>query len=147
MRVATTTDGETFVTEGAGEYAHDDEARCVACTGRSEGGGIAGSVLYIGREKLPLYRDGESPLRHRRRLAALKPHNVAPPDRSIGPGARRLPPALRKGACALRTAAGAVHHVSSLKYRATNLWEIPRRGPGGDPMFFMKFSVFNDVFR
>ena len=58
VRITTTTDGETFVTEGAGEYAHDDEAHYVAYTERDEHGSVTRSGLHIGREKLLLHRDG-----------------------------------------------------------------------------------------
>ena len=58
VRITTTTDGETFVTEGAGEYAHDDEAHYVAYTERDEHGSVTRAGLHIGREKLLLHRDG-----------------------------------------------------------------------------------------
>ena len=58
VRITTTTDGETFVTEGAGEYAHDDEAHYVAYTERDEHGSVTRSGLHIGRAKLLLHRDG-----------------------------------------------------------------------------------------
>ena len=58
VRITTTTDGETFITEGAGEYAHDDEAHYVAYTERDEHGSVTRSGLHIGREKLLLHRDG-----------------------------------------------------------------------------------------
>ena len=58
VRITTTTDGETFVNEGAGEYAHYDEAHYVAYTERDEHGSVTRSGLHIGREKLLLHRDG-----------------------------------------------------------------------------------------
>ena len=58
VRITTTTDGETFVSEGAGEYARDDEAHYVAYTERDEHGSVTRAGLHIGREKLLLHRDG-----------------------------------------------------------------------------------------
>ncbi len=58
VRITTTTGGETFVTEGRGEYAHDDEAHYVAYTERDELGSVTRNGLHIGREKLLLHRDG-----------------------------------------------------------------------------------------
>ena len=57
VRITTTTGGETFVSEGAGEYARDDEAHYVAYTERDGHGSVTRAGLHIGREKLLLHRD------------------------------------------------------------------------------------------
>ena len=57
VRITTVADGESFVTESAGEYGRDGEVHCVAYTERHDGD-VTRSGLQLRRDALLLHRDG-----------------------------------------------------------------------------------------